>query len=176
MFSIRDHEFAAGVTTGLGVGILLGIVFRKSIIARSLMRAKPGKRSHAEEAAEFADSGSSVECKLVLVVRNDLKMGKGKAAAQCSHASVMAYQQAQLKEPALLKLWLLTGQRKVVVKTEDESSIRQVQNTARRLGLMTSVVHDAGHTQVPSGSLTVVGVGPGPADLIDEATGHLKLF
>lgn len=176
MFSIREHGFAAGVTTGLGIGVLLGIVLRKSLLARMLMRGKRGKNGGASETGEFADSGSGVECKLVLVVRNDLKMGKGKAAAQCCHASVMAFQQATRKEPSLLKLWLLTGQRKVVVKTEDESSIRQVQNTARRLGLMTSVVHDAGHTQVPSGSLTVIGVGPGPADLIDEATGHLKLY
>ena len=28
------------------------------------------------------------EFKMVLVVRNDLKMGKGKAAAQCSHATL----------------------------------------------------------------------------------------
>ena len=176
MFSFRENTFAAGVTTGLGIGVILGIVFRKSLLARAIMRAKPGRNGHTSETADFTDSGSPVECKLVLVVRNDLKMGKGKAAAQCSHASVMAFQQATKKEPNLLRLWLLTGQRKVVVKTEDESSIRQVQNTARRLGLLTSVVHDAGHTQVPSGSLTVIGVGPGPADLIDEATGHLKLF
>lgn len=175
MFSFRENGLAAGVT-GLGIGVILGLVFRKSLLARVVMRGKPGRNGHTSETADFADSGSPVDCKLVLVVRNDLKMGKGKAAAQCSHASVMAYQQAAKKEPHLLKLWLVTGQRKVVVKTEDESSIRQVQNTARRLGLLTSVVHDAGHTQVPSGSLTVVGVGPGPADLIDEATGHLKLF
>jgi PTH2 family peptidyl-tRNA hydrolase len=175
MLSLRENGFAAGITTGIGIGVILGIVFRKSLLARALMRAKPGRNGHSSETADFTDSGSA-ECKLVLVVRNDLKMGKGKAAAQCSHASVMAYQQATKKEPNLLKLWLLSGQRKVVVKTEDESSIRQVQNSARKLGLLTSIVHDAGHTQIPSGSLTVVGVGPGPADLIDEVTGHLKLY
>ena len=140
------------------------------------MRSKAGRNGGETSTADFVDSGSDAECKLVLVVRNDLKMGKGKAAAQCAHASVMAYQKAAKKEPELLRLWLLTGQRKVVVKTEDESSVRQVQNSARRLGLLTSTVHDAGHTQVPSGSLTVVGVGPGPADLVDQVTGHLKLF
>ena len=171
-----DSKLGFGVTAGLGIGIFVGFFLRRSIV-RGLMRNQPGGRRAAESSAEsFEASDSDAECKLVLVVRNDLKMGKGKAAAQCSHASVIAYRQAEKKEPSLLKLWLLTGQRKVVVKTEDEPSIRQLQKSASSLGLLTCVVRDAGHTQIPSGSLTVLGVGPGPTDLIDKATGHLKLF
>ena len=164
-----------GLTTGLGIGLLLGIILRRDFFARLLMRGKPDRRLHSSET--FESKNSTPDCvKLVLVVRNDLKMGKGKAAAQCSHASVIAYQQAVRKRPDILKEWLESGQQKVVVKADNESSIREVQNAARRLGLLTSPVHDAGHTQVPAGSLTVVGVGPGPADLIDQVTGALKLY
>ena len=36
---------------------------------------------------------SSGEMKMVLVVRSDLKMGKGKIGAQCGHAVLGAYRQ-----------------------------------------------------------------------------------
>lgn len=162
-------EFA----TGLGVGIVVGLLIRRSI-PRLLMR---GRASLPNTAAEFVENDSlSTDCKLVLVVRNDLKMGKGKAAAQCAHAAVTAYKQAQKKEPYLLKLWLMTGQRKVVVKADSENEILEIQKNAHEAGLLTTVIHDAGHTQVAAGSLTVLGVGPAAAQLLDEVTGHLKLF
>lgn len=167
--------FTLGLTTGIGVGVLVSFILRKSI-ARILMKGKPGSRLHESNESSFAESLDQPECKLVLVVRNDLKMGKGKAAAQCSHASVMAYQQAHRKESALLKLWLACGQRKVVVKVDDEKTFYEVQKSARSQGLLTSVVKDAGHTQVSPGTCTVLGVGPGPSTFVDKVTGHLKLY
>lgn len=53
--------------------------------------------------------------KMVLVVRNDLKMGKGKVAAQCAHAAVAGYRQAQ-KHPSILKAWENCGQTKITLK------------------------------------------------------------
>lgn len=46
----------------------------------------------------------------------------------------------------------------------------------KELKLITSIIKDAGRTQISPGSRTVLGVGPGPADAIDEVTGHLKLY
>ena len=61
--------------------------------------------------------------KLILVVRTDLKMGKGKAAAQCSHAAVAAYETLGRTNKTLLDEWKYNGQPKVVVKTESEESM-----------------------------------------------------
>ena len=47
---------------------------------------------------------------------------------------------------------------------------------AKALNLVSSVVEDAGRTQIASGSKTVVGVGPGPQSEIDKVMGHLKLY
>ena len=38
-----------------------------------------------------------------MVVRQDLKMGKGKAAAQCCHATLAAYKQAKRRSPDVLR-------------------------------------------------------------------------
>lgn len=53
--------------------------------------------------------------KLVLVIRTDLKMGKGKIAAQCAHAAVAAYKTAT-KYPEFLHAWEKCGQAKITVK------------------------------------------------------------
>ena len=47
---------------------------------------------------------------------------------------------------------------------------------AEEIGLAAVIIYDAGKTQVESGSATVLGIGPAPADIIDKITGHLKLY
>lgn len=44
-----------------------------------------------------------------MAVRNDLKMQKGKVAAQCGHAAVAAYAKALKDRPKLIQLWLKYG-------------------------------------------------------------------
>lgn len=113
--------------------------------------------------------------KLVLVIRTDLKMGKGKVAAQCAHAAVAAYKSAT-KYKTVLTAWEECGQAKITVKVDSEKALHEVARNARAIGLLTNLIQDAGHTQVPSGSRTVCAIGPGPAGMIDQVTGHLKLF
>lgn len=52
----------------------------------------------------------------------------------------------------------------------------KVAQKAASLGLITAMVRDAGRTQVVPGTKTVLGVGPGPVDLIDQCTNNLKLL
>ena len=113
---------------------------------------------------------------MVLVVRNDLKMGKGKAAAQCCHATLSAYKQARRKNPDMLRVWECSGQQKVTVKVETEEELLTLLAKARSLGLVAAVIADAGRTQIAAGSRTVLAVGPGPEELVDQVTGGLKLY
>ena len=45
---------------------------------------------------QFSYMSGGGEMKMVLVIRSDLKMGKGKIGAQCGHAVLGAYRQATL--------------------------------------------------------------------------------
>lgn len=63
------------------------------------------------------------EAKLVLVVNNSLKMGKGKIAAQCAHATLGSYIITKQVAPKTLRWWKMLGQAKIVVKAESEEEI-----------------------------------------------------
>ncbi len=54
-------------------------------------------------------AGLMEECKMVLVVRTDLKMDKGKIAAQCGHATLACYKTALQTNPAIVKQWERIG-------------------------------------------------------------------
>jgi len=117
------------------------------------------------------------EIKQVMVVRSDLKMGKGKIAAQVAHAALDAAEAAQRKHPDWYDSWRENGQAKVVVKTEGgEAALEDLQKQARSLGLPVSLIHDRGLTQLEPGTTTCLGIGPGPSGEIDKVTGKLKLL
>ncbi|OVA15767.1 Peptidyl-tRNA hydrolase [Macleaya cordata] len=113
--------------------------------------------------------------KMVLVVRNDLKMGKGKIAAQCSHATLGLYKKLLHRAPKALKRWEMCGQVKVVLKSESEEDLLILQERAKSLKLPTHITIDAGRTQIAPNSRTVMAM-LGPADLVDDVTGRLKLL
>lgn len=114
--------------------------------------------------------------KLALVVRGDLKLSKGKTAAQCSHASVMCYQEAMSKKPELLKAWLASGQPKIVLRCSDMNELTQIYQKCKELGIGGQLIHDAGRTQVAAGTATVLGIGPNYESVIDDVVKHLKLL
>ncbi|KAG6008474.1 hypothetical protein E4U54_008702 [Claviceps lovelessii] len=121
------------------------------------------------------------ECKLVLVVRTDLGMTKGKIAAQCSHATLACYKALVRSNPdspqgKLLRRWEKRGQAKIAVQVKSEQELKELRWKALDMGLTAEMIQDAGRTQIDPGSFTVLGVGPGPKSVVDQVTGHLKLL
>ena len=127
-----------------------------------------------EELGEFKDSRE--ECKLVLVVRTDLGMTKGKIAAQASHATLACYKALKAVNSPVLSRWERLGQAKIAVQVKSEDELLLLQAQAMSVGLCAKIIHDAGRTQIASGSATVLGVGPGPRSVVDQVTGGLKLL
>ncbi|MCJ1309058.1 Gluconate transport-inducing protein [Agyrium rufum] len=142
----------------------------------------------------FQDILQKEECKLVLVLRTDLGMTKGKMAAQAAHAALACYMSlssSSASSPSstssspstpsstthpILRRWLSAGQPKIALQCKSEEEIYELQAKALSLGLCARVVRDAGRTQIASGSTTCLGIGPGPKSVVDGVTGHLKLL
>lgn len=76
----------------------------------------------------------------------------------------------------MLQRWERQGQAKIALQAKGEDTLLTLMGTARSLGVTAEVIADAGRTQIESGSLTVLGVGPAPKSLVDKVTGELKLL
>jgi len=125
-------------------------------------------------------SGASGKVKQVLLYRRDLKMRKGKIAAQCAHASLAVFlrrgtfAQGQLRIPIdeAMRRWIERGSAKVVLSVDDEAALLRAHAAAQAAGLPCALIRDAGKTEfkgVPT--LTALAIGPAPVEAIDPITG-----
>lgn len=117
--------------------------------------------------------------KQVIVVRKDLNMSPGKAAAQCCHASLMAFLNTQSTCKKDIGVWFEDGQTKIIVSVDTEEELVELQKKIEADKLLqgrTYLVRDAGHTELKGQNLTTLGIGPCKPEHIDKYTGKLKLY
>ena len=136
--------------------------------------------------------------KMMIVMRRDLKMRKGKIAAQAGHACVEAVLMALKKENRLndiekssdgvelnrdnkintpLSEWFHYGCAKVCVYVDSEAELLDIARIATEKGILTAIITDAGMTEfhgIPT--KTCLALEPLPCDIADELTGHLNLY
>jgi len=113
--------------------------------------------------------------KQVIVVRSDLKLGKGKLAAHVSHASLAGYRAVREKELKVVEEWEKEGEKKIVVKVESEKELFELYEKVKK-EIPSVVIRDAGFTQIAPGTVTCLVVGPWKDKEIDMFTKHLKLL
>ena len=117
------------------------------------------------------------EYKMVIVVRNDLKMTIGKTAAQVGHAVLGAYQRSMNKNALLVNNWQnFSGQAKIVLQVNSEKELNDIEDNAKKNGLVTCLIRDAGRTEVEPNTPTCCAIGPDIVSNIDKITGNLKLL
>src|SRR3954453_23353969 len=112
--------------------------------------------------------------KLAIVVRADLGMGRGKAAAQVAHAAVAATLTAT--GSPRLSAWLADGQPKVVLRVDSAEALDEVVAAANAAGLPVETIADAGRTQLAPDTVTCAAIGPADDDALNEVTGTLRLY
>lgn len=136
--------------------------------------------------------------KMMIVMRRDLKMRKGKIAAQAGHACIDAVLTALRKEDRLQDLeltsegmclknagreatplsdWFCYGCAKVCVYVDSEEALLAIADKAREMGVIASVITDAGMTEfhgVPT--KTCLALEPLPTEIADRLTGGLPLY
>jgi PTH2 family peptidyl-tRNA hydrolase len=115
--------------------------------------------------------------KQVLIWRNDLKVRKGKLAAQLAHASLMAYCTSNPSDEAFLK-WNdpINEYRKIVLYVNSEEELIDIYKKAQTALLNTAIVRDLGLTELKEPTFTAVAIGPHWDEEINKITSHLSLL
>jgi len=121
-------------------------------------------------------SESMSRYKQVILLRSDLNMSCGKAAAQACHASLMASEEARRTQPSWWRAWMKEGQRKIVLKVSSEREILKKEREAKEAGIPSALISDMGLTELPPETITALGIGPAPERVIDKITGSLPLY
>jgi PTH2 family peptidyl-tRNA hydrolase len=99
---------------------------------------------------------ASLEIVQYYVVNEALPMSKGKIAAQVAHAATTMTLHCLLNNTGrqeTFQAWLEKGQKKIVLKGSEEQLLQLTTQ-----GYL--AIRDAGHTEIPAGSLTVVVLPP----------------
>ncbi|XP_034684568.1 probable peptidyl-tRNA hydrolase 2 isoform X2 [Vitis riparia] len=161
---------------GLIIGFIFGFFLDLSKTPKNQTRHNNSLQGKRQQQQQLVSSNSDEELKMVLVVRQDLKMGTGKIASQCAHAATGMYAELVQSQRSLLRQWEQCGQAKIVVTCKNQQEMNKLKEAAESIGLPTFVVADAGRTQVLSGSKTVLAIGPGRKASVDSITGKQRLL
>ncbi len=136
--------------------------------------------------------------KQMIVMRRDLKMRKGKIAAQAGHACVTATLLALEKEGRLgqvrpmggyvgletgqqpdtpLSEWFSKGVAKICVYVDSEEELLALDRQAKEAGIISALIQDAGMTEFHGQpTYTCLALEPLPAERADAITGQLPLY
>ncbi|MBA3064127.1 peptidyl-tRNA hydrolase [Candidatus Woesearchaeota archaeon] len=114
-----------------------------------------------------------MEYKQVILVREDLKLDKGKMAVQVAHASLEA---ALRSDKDIVKKWRIKGMKKVVLKVKNKEELFKYKEIAKDNNLKTALITDAGRTAIKPGTITCLAIGPDEEKKIDDVTGTLKMM
>jgi len=113
--------------------------------------------------------------KQAIVFRTDLQLGKGKIAAHAAHAALVGYQIVMSKEPQIVGQWMMSGQKKIVLKLKNEKELKELYK-AVKAKIPAELISDAGLTQVKAGTVICLVIGPWEDREIDRYTKKLKLL
>ncbi len=123
-----------------------------------------------------------MDVKQVVLFRRDLKMRKGKIAAQCAHASMKVFFDravaAEDRGSVTIALtpemaaWVFGRFTKIVLSVEDEAALLLAQREAEARGLPCALILDSGRTEFHGQPThTALAIGPAPSAEIDVVTG-----
>ncbi|HLP80348.1 MAG TPA: peptidyl-tRNA hydrolase Pth2 [Acidobacteriota bacterium] len=114
-----------------------------------------------------------MDLKQVILIRDDLKLPKGKLAAQAAHAAVEAVHRS---DESTYKAWRSAGMKKVALKVKDLAELYKYEQLAKQADIVTAIISDAGKTVVEPGTVTCCAIGPDSEEKIDKITKNLQLL
>jgi PTH2 family peptidyl-tRNA hydrolase len=124
--------------------------------------------------------------KQVIVIRKDLKMRRGKEIAQGAHASMAVLTKYVTENkrgwwgfypPKEMEEWLRASFIKIVVTVNSKLELMEVYSKAAHKGIPCALITDNGATEFHGEkTITCCAIGPHRPEVIDQITGHLKLY
>jgi peptidyl-tRNA hydrolase, PTH2 family len=130
--------------------------------------------------------------KMIIVMRKDLNMRKGKMIAQGCHAGLKIFfdriktiKPEGISPSSLLEIsvtpemleWVQGLYGKICVSVNSEAELLEIDQKAKEAGLPVTLIEDAGLTEfkgIPT--KTCLAIGPDDSEKIDKITGHLPLL
>jgi peptidyl-tRNA hydrolase len=183
--AVVDLTFLPSLIITLVAGFVVGAIVARMLDEPEVVVAPKALRSAKSKP-------SSVDVKMVLIVRKDLKLPAGDCAAACAQAAMSSIalvdsvgaeaklvarppkgtpeECATYAWPDWQRWWYQYGVAKVTLRANDAAEFAKVVAAARLLDVPVHVQQNA------AGVDAVAAVGPAPASLINEASGTLKLF
>lgn len=126
------------------------------------------------------------EIKMMIVVRKDLNMRKGKMVAQGCHAAVGLCLDLECREALengrVVKVkidynsWVKSSFKKICVSVNSEEELLEVLAKAESAGLSTKLIVDAGHTEFKGVPTITCGAILGSSEELSGITGDLPLL
>lgn len=119
---------------------------------------------------------SKPEAKMIIVMRKDLNMRKGKMVAQGSHAAVGLALKLEKTPTDAYTDWLESSFKKICVSVNSEEELIAIFQKGISAGLPSKLITDAGHTEfngVPTKTCCAV---LGYTNELDPITGKLSLL
>lgn len=124
--------------------------------------------------------------KMVLVIRKDLKMRRGKEIAQACHGAVGALLKNKkvdfdgnytIQVDAPTALWINGTFTKVTVTVDSEEELMDIKARCDVVGVKNTLIEDNGLTEFHGEKTkTVLAIGPDYDEVLNPITGHLKLY
>ncbi|GLV44212.1 hypothetical protein CBL_12492 [Carabus blaptoides fortunei] len=145
---------------------------------KSTRKSKSQKKSeHETESSSEEDVEPMDTYKMVFVVNIALNMGVGKVASQVAHACLGIFRLLTEFDHMrnILDDWETEGEKKVVLRGENHLHLQELEALAKTNQLFSHLIHDAGRTQIPPNSVTVLALF-GPCNRVDTVTGELSLL
>lgn len=147
----------------------------KSLSAQCGGNESSDKEAGGDEEEEWEDEDVPYY-KMTFIINTSLKMGVGKIAAQVGHACLGLYR--EMLENNMeddLSQWEEIGEKKIVLKGNNTEHLIELYEKAKEAKIPAYLVRDAGHTQIPRGSITVLSLF-GLEENVDKISGKLSLL
>ncbi len=110
---------------------------------------------------------------IYILVRQDLKMSKGKIASQCGHAVQDLILDCNKKT---LRRYINQDSPKIILKVNNLNELDFIKNECDFKKIKYMEIIDMGKTQVNPDTLTVIGIGPLDKSIVPKCIKDLKLL